>query len=230
VPRVRPAECKLPRSRLAVINLDGERLCSYTSLLDVSYERITSMINGLKKLFGGTKPRLFPPVDGISLESFRLKAQYEVLSLKEFLGDECFAGLRTLDRKIPSPGEIILSETHGIRLETIASNLKRFIARLDEEISSSIEATKNDFPLKLWLFMSRFDDLADVGSRRNEDPKTQAIVMNLLEYDLSLINELQQQLEPETIDRLVKRFSAREALRGINLRPYVEVPALPSSI
>ena len=184
------------------------------------------MINALKKLFGGTKPHLLPPVDDLTLESFRLKAQYEVLSLKEFLGDECFAGLRTLDRKIPSPGEIILSETHGMRLETIASNLKRFVARLDQEISSSIEATKHEHSLKLWLFMGRFDDLADVGSRQNEDTEMQAIVTNLLEYDLSLINELQQQLEPETIDRLVKRFSAREALRGINLRPYVEVPAL----
>jgi hypothetical protein len=184
------------------------------------------VISRLKKLFGGIKPPLLPPVNGLTLEIFRLKAQYEVLSLKEFLGDECFAGLRTLDRKIPSPGEIILSETHGMRLETIASNLKRFVARLDQEITSSIEATKNDLPLTLWLFMSRFDNLADVGSRQNENAEIQAIVTNLLEYNLSLINELQQQLEPETIERLVKRFSAREALRGANLRSYVEVPAL----
>jgi hypothetical protein len=113
-----------------------------------------------------------------------------------------------------------------MRLETIASNLKRFVARLDQEITSSIEATKNDLPLSLWLFLSRFDNLADVGSRQNENAEIQAIVTNLLEYNLSLINELLQQLEPETIEKLVKRFSAREALRGANLRSYVEVPAL----
>lgn len=181
-------------------------------------------------LFGGTKPRLSPPVDGLTLESFRLEAQYEVLSLKEFLGDECFAGLRTIDTTIPAPGQLILSEGHGLRLVTIASNLKKFVARLDQEIGSIIEATNNDHPLKLWLIMRRFDDLTDIVSRLSDNAEMQAIRTNLQEYSLSLINELQQQLEPAAIERLLKRFSAREALRGANLRPYVEVPVLRPSV
>ena|GEM_PF-4135083 len=178
-------------------------------------------------MFGGTKPNPSPPVDGIVLEGFRLKAEYEIVSLKEFLGEEPFASLRTLDRKIPSPGEIILSESHGLRLETIASNLKSFVAKLDHEIRSSLEATKDESALTLWLFIGRFDDLADVGSRQDGDAETREYVTNLLEFHLALINELQKQLEPATIENLVKRFSAREALRGTNLRPYVELPGLP---
>lgn len=187
------------------------------------------VIGRLQNLFGGTKPNALPPVDGLGLEVFRLKAQYEVLSLKVFLGDEAFASLRTLDRKIPSPGEIILSESHGLRLETIASNLKSFVARLDHEIGSSLEASGDESALTLWLFIGRFDDLADVGSRHDGDAEARKYVTNLLEFHLSLINELQKQLEPATIEGLVKRFSAREALRGANLRPYVELPALPES-
>ena len=182
------------------------------------------VISRLKNLFGGSKPNSLPPIDELSLEAFRLKAQYEVVSLKEFLGDEGFASLRTLDRKIPSPGEIILSESRGLRLETIASNLKSFVAKLDNEIRFSVEATKDDFALTLWFFIGRFDDLADVGSRQDGDTKTREFVTNLLEFHLSLINELQKQVGPATIESLVKRFAAREALRGAKLRPYVELP------
>ncbi|WP_144312356.1 hypothetical protein [Terriglobus saanensis] len=149
--------------------------------------------------------------------------------MKEFLGGEAFARLRTLDRKIPSPGEIILSESRGLRLETIASNLKNFVAKLDQEIGSSVEAARDESALTLWRFIGRLDDLADIGSRQDGDAETREYVTNLLEFNLSLVNELQKQLEPAAIEMLVKRFSAREALRGANLRPYVEPPALPES-
>ena len=184
------------------------------------------VIGKFKKLFGGTQPRVPSSFDGPTLEIVRLEAQSEVLSLKEFLGEECFAGLRTLDRKIPSPGEIILSEAGGLRLETIAANLKQFVVRLDEEIGAAVEATQSDRAKTLLQYVARFDDLADVGSRRIEDPEMLALVENLLEYNLALINDLQQQLDSETIERLIKRFAAREGLRGVNLRPFVEVPAL----
>lgn len=167
-----------------------------------------------------------PPDDGAGLEVFRLQAQYEVLSLKEFLGDEAFANLRTLDSKIPSPGEIILSESRGLRLETIATNLKSFVATLDHEIGASVDLAEDPSVQTLWIFIGRFDDLADVGSRYDGDTKTREFVTNLLEFNLSLINELQSKLEPTTIERLIKRFAAREALRGTNLRPYVEVANL----
>ena len=157
-------------------------------------------------------------------EVFELKAQYAVLSLRDSLGDEAFAELRTIDREIPSPGEIILSESRGLRLESIASNLKNYVANLDGEITSKLQG-EGDALLNLWVMMGRFDDLADVGSRYDiaSEPRS-GVVTNLLEFSLALMNELQKGVDPSVTDLLVKRFAAREALRGERLRPYVDLP------
>ena len=185
----------------------------------------STVIGGLKHLFGSAKVKPSAALDGLpNPEVFHLQAQYAVLSLKEYLGDEAFGELRTIDRKVPAPGEIILSESRGLRLETIASNLTNYVAKLNGEITSRLQADGEALS-NLWLIMGRFDDLADVGSRYEQGTRTHSeVVNNLLEFSLSLINELQKRAEPSVTDLLVKRFAAREALRGERLRPYIPLP------
>lgn len=189
------------------------------------------VISRLKNLFGSVKAKPSAALDGLpSREVFDLEAQYAVLSLKSLkdsLGDEAFGELRTIARKISSPGEIILSESRGLRLETIASNLKDYVAKLDGEITSKLQAG-GDALLNLWVIMDRFDDLADIGSRHDQDTKSHsAVVTNLLKFGLSLLKELQKRVEPSVTDLLVKRFAAKEALRGERLWPYVALPGMP---
>ena len=67
-------------------------------------------------------------------------------------------------------------------------------------IGSSLKATKDEFALTLWLFIGRCDDLTDAGSRQDRNTETREFVTNLLEFHLSLINELEKQPGPATIE------------------------------
>ncbi|HEY5382389.1 MAG TPA: hypothetical protein VIJ65_09035 [Acidobacteriaceae bacterium] len=154
----------------------------------------------------------------IDLDNFLEISRENITHLKAFLGDESFVALRVIDRKIPSAGETILSEAHGLRPKTIAENLQKFVERLDTGIDLLITQTPSQEITTVWEFIRRIDDIADlgvlVGGQANE------YVHNLSEYHLSLINYLQRHLTEEGIDKLIKRFSAREALRAERLVPY----------
>lgn len=158
------------------------------------------------------------PLAEAELASFLGAARECVAYLKAYLGDENFAALRVIDRKIPSPGEIILSETHGLRQRTIVNNLRKLAERLDTDIDSVITQTSSKEVETVWAFIRRIDDIADLGALIGS--QASEYVHNLAEYHLSLINCLQLHLTAEGIDKLIKRFSARQALRAPKLVPY----------
>jgi hypothetical protein len=133
--------------------------------------------------------------------------------------------LKTTERKWPTVGEIILKDTHGNTLPTIASNLQKHLAELDKsldvKISSAAEANDPESlsTAKMILeFIRRIDDLADVGTVVGE--RTADLTHNLMEYHLSLVRELESYMDSESMATLLQRFSVKQGLRASRLTAY----------
>jgi TPR repeat protein len=69
-----------------------------------------------------------------ALQIFKGAAGQTIDTLKQTLGEKGFGELRTTRRKIPSVGEVILAETHGIRQVTMAKNIKNVLAGLERKL------------------------------------------------------------------------------------------------
>jgi hypothetical protein len=79
-------------------------------------------------------------------------------------------------------------------------------------------------------FIRRIDAIADVGTFLGDCAAD--LTHNLLEYHLSLIGLLDERIESDSLEILLKRFSLRQALRAPGLMRYSELhnvvlPLLP---
>jgi hypothetical protein len=174
-----------------------------------------------------------------ALQIFKGAAGQTIETLKQALGEEGFGELRTTGRKIPSVGEVILAETHGIRQVTMAKNIRTFLAGLERKLDFNLRtvddtAAKEHSPdlsaMVVLEFIRRIDDVADVGTFLGDSAAD--LTHNLLEYHLSLIGLLDERIESDSLEILLKRFSLRQALRAPGLIRYsglhnVVLPLLP---
>lgn len=174
-----------------------------------------------------------------ALQIFKGAAGQTIDTLKQMLGEKGFGELRTTRRKIPSVGEVILAETHGIRQVTMAKSIKNVLGGLERKLDSNLRAI-DDTPAKGHIsdlsamvaleFIRRIDDIADVGAFLGDCAAD--LTHNLLEYHLSLIGLLDERIESDSLEILLKRFSLRQALRAPGLIRYsglhnVVLPLLP---
>jgi hypothetical protein len=155
-----------------------------------------------------------------AFEIFAFAARQTVLQLRTILGDERFDALKTTERKAPTVGEVILKDTHGHTLPTIAANLQKHLAELDQFIDAKVGPTDDRSPSAYGIlgFIRRIDDLADVGNVVGE--RTADLTYNLMEYHLSLVRELEACIDSETIETLLQRFSIKQGLRASRLTSY----------
>jgi TPR repeat protein len=161
-----------------------------------------------------------------AMEVFRYAARQTTETLKQTMGEVAFGGLRTTLQKAPSIGQLMLEETHGFTLPKITSNMQARLAeleaQLDTRVNSTGSGTRNDLALSakttVW-FIRRIDDTADVGSFL----AATELVTNLEEYHLSLIAELEKDIDGETITMLLKRFSYRSGLRASKMTPLARL-------
>jgi hypothetical protein len=174
-----------------------------------------------------------------ALQIFKGAAGQTIDVLKQTLGEEGFGELRTTTRKTPSVGEVILAETHGIRQVTMAKSIKNVLAGLERKLDFNLSAVddtadKEHIPdlsaMVVLGFIRRIDDIADVGTFLGDCAAD--LTYNLLEYHLSLIGLLDERIESDSLEILLKRFSLRQALRSPGLIRYsglhnVELPLLP---
>jgi len=174
-----------------------------------------------------------------ALQIFKGAAGQTIDTLKQTLGEKGFGELRTTRRKIPSVGEVILAETHGIRQVTMAKSIKSVLAGLERKLDFNLRAVddtsaKGHIPnlsaMVVLEFIRRIDDIADVGTFLGDCAAD--LTHNLLEYHLSLIGLLDERIESDPLEILLKRFSLRQALRAPGLIRYsglhnVVLPLLP---
>jgi hypothetical protein len=160
-----------------------------------------------------------------AFEIFAFAARQTVQQLRTILGEERFDALKTTERKWPTVGEVILNDTHGHTLPTIASNLRNHLKELDLsldlKLGSGAETIHQHRPptaKTILEFIRRIDDLADVGTVIGE--RTADLTHNLMEYHLSLIRELEGEIDAESITTLLKRFSVKQGLRASRLVEY----------
>jgi len=171
------------------------------------------------------KPK--PSADS-AFDIFAFAARQTVQRLKTILGAERFDALATTERKWPSVGEVILENTHGYKLSSIASNLQKHLVELDESLDVKISAAaKANDPESLptartiLQFIRRIDDLADVGTVVGE--RTADLTHNLMEYHLSLVKELEGCVDSEFMETLLQRFSVKQGLRASRLAQYADL-------
>jgi uncharacterized protein len=174
-----------------------------------------------------------------ALQLFKTAAGQSIGSLKQTLGEEVFGKLKIIDREIPTAGEVILTETHGIQQVTIVSNIRTALAGYDRNLDLNFKTVENGEALHhvpalsasiAIAFIRRIDDLADAGTVLGEDAAD--FTHNLLEYHLSLIGGLEEMIDSDTLALLLKRFSLRQALRAPGLVRYsrldkIMLPLLP---
>jgi TPR repeat protein len=153
-----------------------------------------------------------------AFDIFAFAARQTIEQLRDYLGEERFASLRTLDSDTPSIGEIILRDTHGHTLPQIASNLINHLAELDRTLDGRLGASVLPEPKDTLKMIRRIDDLADVGTVRGE--RAAHLVNNLLEFHLSLIRDLEGSVDPETMETLRRRFSVKQGLRASRLTAH----------
>lgn len=165
------------------------------------------------------KPK--PSADS-AFEIFAFAARQTLQQLMTILGEERFDALKTTERKWPTVGEVIFKDTHGYTLPTIASNLIKHLQELDLSLDlrlSSEAETIHQHRLPtaktILKFIRRIDDLADVRTVIGE--WTADLTHNLMEYHLSLVRELEGEIDSESIATLLKRFSVKQGLRASRL-------------
>ena len=182
------------------------------------------------------KPR---SAEDSALQIFKAAASESIGLVQQAFGEERFGELRITDRKAPSIGEVILSETRGIRSSTIGANIKNCLNELDRRLDLNLgtvetAGTKRSVadltPQTLLGFIRRIDDLADVGTVLGEDASS--FTQDLLGYHLALIGALEKRIDSGCLAMLLKRFSLREAVRAPRLRKHSELhnvvlPLLP---
>jgi len=160
-----------------------------------------------------------------AFEIFAFAARQTIQRLRTILGDERFDSLKTTERKWPTLGEVVLKDTHGYTLPTLASNLQKHLAQLDQSLDVKISGTaktddRESLPTAKTIleFIRRIDDLADVGTIVGE--RTADLTHNLMEYHLSLVRELEAYLDSECIATLLQRFSVKQGLRASRLTAH----------
>jgi hypothetical protein len=160
-----------------------------------------------------------------AFEIFAFAARQTVQRLRAILGEERFDALKTTERTWPTVGEVILKDTHGHTLPTIASNLRKHLAELDQHLDVKISrAAKADDGERLPTaktileFVRRIDDLADVGTIVGE--RTADLTHNLMEYHLSLVRELEAYVDSECMATFLQRFSIKQGLRASRLTAH----------
>lgn len=176
------------------------------------------------------------PATDSAFEVFEAAAHEIIESIRRTLGDEQFKELKVTKRKIPSAGELILGETHGIRPATIAENIKNLLAELERRIDlglSTTQGAERDLTLPnlkaslTMTFIRRLDDLADVGTFLGD--RASKLTHTALEFHLSLIGALEGKLDEASMRILMKRFALKDALRapGLNRFSGLQLTMLP---